>query len=245
MRQALTSNAPGGWGRSFRSRDAAAQELMDDPHCDAEKLRRTYQQFAVINRVVAGWRRTYARRIRPRFTGQQHTLLDVGTGGGDIARALAGWAKCDGVSLAVTAIDPNAAAIGFAAGQASAPSIEWLSCLSSDLVREGRQFDFVVSNHVLHHLTGEELGALLIDSERLATGLALHSDIRRSSVGYGLFSALTLPLVLAPPGRTSFIRPDGLTSVRRSFTEGELSGAIPSGWIVQRQAPYRILLTRG
>ena len=90
---------------SLRVRDTQLRELMDDPDCDLAGLRHTYAQFRVVNRLVAGWRRVYRQRIRPLLrTGQTTTLLDIGSGGGDVARTLARWARRDGFALAVTAI---------------------------------------------------------------------------------------------------------------------------------------------
>ncbi|THE10732.1 methyltransferase, partial [Kocuria rosea] len=92
-------------------RDAELRELMDDPCCDLVALRRTYARFDVVNSLVAGWAATYRRRIRPlAVPGRPLTLLDVGAGGGDVARALARWAQRDGIDLRVTGIDPDARA---------------------------------------------------------------------------------------------------------------------------------------
>ncbi|GAA3587707.1 class I SAM-dependent methyltransferase [Klugiella xanthotipulae] len=235
---------------TLRVRHPHEAELMDDPACDPAALWRTYRQFRFVNGLVAGWRRTYRHHIRPHLTGTEHTLLDVGTGGGDLARAFVRWAARDGVLLHVTAIDPDVRAHRYvttarlrtARARAEAHAVEWLRCTTSELVAEGRTFDVVVSNHVLHHLSGEELGTLLRDGETLAAGTALHSDIRRSRMAYVLFSLLTLPFVLMPPGYRSFIRPDGFVSIRRSFTVEELTEAVPGGWRVLAQWPYRLLL---
>jgi hypothetical protein len=98
----------------------------------------------------------------------------------------------------------------------------------------------VTSNHVLHHLDPGALSGLLDDSARLAERLAVHSDIARSRIGYGLFSAGTLPL------RGSYIRRDGLTSIRRSYTPDELRAVLAAGhrpgWSVETTVPYRNLL---
>lgn len=68
------------------------QELMDDPTCDLKSLRRTYAQFRIVNRLVSGWGQLYRRRLRPLLSAATPTtLLDVGSGGGDVPRALAGY----------------------------------------------------------------------------------------------------------------------------------------------------------
>lgn len=217
---------------------------MDDPLCDEPMLMRTYAQFRVVNEIVAGWKRTYRERIRPHFDSSSHSLLDIGTGGGDVARALVRWAARDGVRLQVTAIDPDERAHRFAVAEGAddAAAIAWRRSHSSELADAGESFDFVVSNHVLHHLDASEFGTVLADSVRLATRAAVHSDIRRSTTAFALFGVLTSPLLLSPPSRRSFIRADGLTSIRRSFTVAELREVAPPGWSVATQSPHRLVL---
>lgn len=218
-------------------RDLTAIEEMDKPDCDPATLTRTYAQFGLINRSVAGWHRTWARYIRPVLsTSRSNTLLDIGSGGGDVPRAFARWAARDGFTLEITAIDPDERAQAFASSQPTTPGLTFRQAFSSELVEEGAQFDVVTSNHVLHHLSPEELRGLLSDSEQLSTRLALHSDIERTRIGFALFSVATLPL------RGSYIREDGLTSIRRSYLAKELRAVVPGNWRVERQVPFRNLL---
>src|SRR5690625_7898361 len=81
---------------------------MDDPDCDLAKLYRTYAQFKVVNRVVAGWQQTYRTYVRPLLhQDKTNTLLDIGAGGADVTRAIAHWARRDGLVLHITAADPD------------------------------------------------------------------------------------------------------------------------------------------
>lgn len=218
-------------------RDLTAVEEMDKPDCDPAKLDHTYAQFPLVNRAVAGWHRTWARYIRPVLsTSRVNTLLDIGSGGGDVPRALARWAARDGFELRITAIDPDERAYAFASSQPTTPALTFRRAFSSELVAEGERFDVVTSNHVLHHLSPQELGGLLRDSELLSKRLALHSDIERTRIGFALFSLATLPL------RGSFIREDGLTSIRRCYLAKELRAVVPEGWRVEGQVPFRNLL---
>lgn len=226
------------------SRAVDARELMDDPDADRRMLERTYARFTLVNAVVSGWRGVYRRDIRP-LARRRGTLriLDVGAGGGDLARALRRRLRADGCLARVTGLDTDPRAIEWAAAQKGSADVRWVCASTADLVRDGEEFDLVLSNHLLHHLTVPELSAVLRDSLTLTArgGVVIHSDIERSRAAYALFATATLPLagtLLAG----SFIRPDGLTSIRRSYTAAELRTAAGDGWRVERRAPARLLL---
>jgi 2-polyprenyl-3-methyl-5-hydroxy-6-metoxy-1,4-benzoquinol methylase len=224
---------------NFHHRDIHALELMEDPHCDPALLQRTYAQFSFINAVFSGWRTTYRRFIKPSLSrSKTSTLLDIGSGAGDIPRALIRWAARDKLLLTVLGIDPDERAQRFATAQPQSPQLGFRTAFSSDLVGEGAQFDFVISNHVLHHLTDDQRSQLLTDSELLSTQAVIHTDIARSRAAYIGFAAMTLPFA----GR-SFTRTDGLTSIRRSYTPDELANVVPITWRVQQQGPFRIVLS--
>ena len=215
------------------------RELMDAPDADSAALRRTYGQFRLVNRLVSRWQRLYRHNIRPHLAADRETtLLDVGCGGGDVARALAGWAQRDGLRLHVTGVDPDPRAHAYAVETADDRlAVELRCCTSTDLVAEGRRFDVVVSNHLLHHLQPRELATLLADSEALARRLALHNDLVRSRIAYAVYSSVSR---LAGSG--SFLRVDGLRSIQRSYRPAELAVALPTGWRVQPVFPFRLLL---
>ncbi|QHC57362.1 class I SAM-dependent methyltransferase [Rathayibacter sp. VKM Ac-2760] len=224
----------------LRRRELTAQELMDDPACDRALLEETYARFGTVNRLVSGWSRLYRTRLRPLLAGGEPVrLLDIGSGGGDIARSLAAWARADGLRLAITAIDPDERAFAFATSTPAPAGLEFRRATSAELVAEGAKYDIVTSNHLLHHLSAEALQGLLEDSERLAPR-ALHNDIERSRLAYTAYAATTRPIAAG-----SFLHHDGSLSVRRSYTAPELRGVAPEGWRVERAAPYRLLLARG
>jgi 2-polyprenyl-3-methyl-5-hydroxy-6-metoxy-1,4-benzoquinol methylase len=216
----------------LRRRRTDLVELMDRPDCDPAALENTYRHFRKLNRMIAGWRRIYVRVIRPRLKEGPATLVDIGCGGADVPAYLTSLAERDGLDLTATGIDPDPRAIRHARRNTS---LEILQSDSGSLAMSGRGFDFVISNHVMHHLDQEALTDLFRDSERLAGCAAIHNDILRDDMGLAGFSLLGL----AFPG--SFIRPDGLMSIRRSYTRAELRDRLPEGWRAESLVPYRLL----
>ncbi|RWZ59359.1 methyltransferase domain-containing protein [Labedella populi] len=217
---------------------------MDDPDCDPIALDRTYARFGMVNRLVSGWRGVYRDLIRPLArealtspTGASSlSILDIGFGGGDVPIALARWARSDGLELVITAIDPDARAFAFATNRPAPPNVSFRREGSSELVARGERFDVVLSNHVLHHLDATALDQVLGDSAALARRLAVHNDIQRSRAAY-----VGYQVGITPIARGSFLRTDGLRSIRRSYTARELARVLPSGWRVERHAPFRVL----
>jgi 2-polyprenyl-3-methyl-5-hydroxy-6-metoxy-1,4-benzoquinol methylase len=215
---------------------------MDDPSCDPVALDRTYARFGLVNRLVSGWRGVYRTRIRPlarevhATTGAPLSILDIGFGGGDVPLALARWARKDGLELAITGIDPDERAFAFASRRRPPAGVVFRREGSADLVARGERYDLVISNHVLHHLDPSALEHVLDDSAALARRLVIHNDIERGRIAYAGYQVGITPIA---PG--SFLRTDGLRSIRRSYTAPELARVVPSGWSVEQHAPFRVL----
>ena len=226
-----------GWP-DFSRRELHTPELMDDPDCDLGALNRTYEQFDRVNALVAGWPLVYRSHLWPFLRRDRaNTLLDIGCGGGDVARHLIRWAARDGFTLRVLGIDADERAIAYAGAQPPMSGLHFRAVMSRELVREGQRFDLIISNHMLHHLSATELTGLLHDCEALG-GRTVHSDIERSALAWAGFGAIMTPFF-----HDSFIVPDGMLSVRRSYRASELRRAVPPGWRVERPFPFRLLLT--
>ncbi|MEP7764645.1 class I SAM-dependent methyltransferase [Sanguibacter sp. 25GB23B1] len=225
------------------SREIDSPELMDDPACDLDALRRTYALFRPINRLVAGWRHVYVRQLRPLLSATRPTtLLDIGSGGGDVPRTLAAWAARDRLLLDITAVDPDERAHAFASALPPVLGLTFRQATSTDLVASGDRFDLVTSNHLLHHLDRAGLASLLTDSEQLARRLVVHNDIARSTLAYTGYRAATVPLA-----RRTFAHYDGSLSIRRSYRAPELRAAVHTvgadhRWRVDTPMPFRVVL---
>lgn len=218
-------------------RDETLRELMDDPHCDPQRLHATLRRFGVVNRVVSGWDAVYRKKMRPLLAGlgREARVLDIGSGGGDVLARLARLAARDGLEVQWTGADPDPRALEVARGR-MAPGVTFEAADAEELVRRGERFDVVISNHVLHHLESTELQRFTEASAHLATKKVWHGDIARGRLAYTLFSVGILPLA---PG--TFLRTDGLRSIRRSYRREELSAVLGPPWRVTQPAPFRLI----
>lgn len=218
-------------------RDTALRELMDDPDCDPVRLRRTLERFSVVNRLVSGWDAAYRRHVRPALPSSpaRVRVLDIGCGGGDVLRRVAGLVRRDGHRVEAIGIDPDPRSIDVACAAGEGDGIRYRLAYSADLVSEGARFDVVISNHLLHHLDDPDRDAIFSDSTRLAGRVAVHSDIERGMLAYAAYAVGITPLA---PG--TFLRTDGLRSIRRSYTHDELAQVVPPAWSVERST-FRVL----
>ena len=109
-----------------------AVELMDDPDIPEDDLRGALTELCSINRTLNGWASSLAgldSLVPPES--RSLSVLDVGTGGGDVARRIVHWGAQRGIAARVMGIDLLPACIDFA--RSSGPSEEGLTFDVADL----------------------------------------------------------------------------------------------------------------
>ncbi len=221
----------------FSRRATELRERMDDPEADETLLFNTFTQFGRINRMFASWSQVFKRHMLPfmRTGSRPFRVLDVGGGGGDVMRHLHQLAKHQGVQLEGKIIDPDERAMRFHL-QHNPASSDYEPVYLQTIADRGETYDFIVCNHLLHHLDDPELTNLCTLAAQVATHKVIFNDLRRSRLAYHLFKA-SVPLLFPD----SFIVEDGGISIRRSFTTRELRQVLPANWRVETLAPFRLL----
>jgi 2-polyprenyl-3-methyl-5-hydroxy-6-metoxy-1,4-benzoquinol methylase len=195
-------------------------ELLDDPAADAALATRSLRDvarsnwwFGGANAVIAELKLVFASAERNATL----TLLDVGTGAGDIpalARRVAARTglRLETVGLEVTAA--LAAASRSRCGDALAGDARALPFADASV-------DIVTCSQVLHHFEAAEAAVLLAEMTRVARVRVVVADIRRAwAAAAGLWIA-SWALGFHPVSRH-----DGVVSVLRGFRAAELSGAV-------------------
>jgi 2-polyprenyl-3-methyl-5-hydroxy-6-metoxy-1,4-benzoquinol methylase len=171
-----------------------------------------------------------------------YTLLDVGAGGCDIAIWAAREARLRGLKLNITALDNDKRTLSIASQAIrDYPEIHIVEGNALELGRLG-SFDFVFSNHFLHHLAWDDIKTFL-DNVIAQTRIAfVMNDIKRSNwayLGFTIFSGLLT--------RRSYHFTDGRLSIRRGFLPEELRSFLhmnfPNSQIqVVESFPARVVL---
>ncbi len=220
-------------------------EAMDAPDADPAKHERSYDQLALINRWLARTRGLLYRHVLlpvARSTGSA-TILEVGCGGGDLLAWLAHAARASGIELRLCGVDTDARAVARARQTlAPFPEARVRHAGIEDLDVIGESADYVVCNHLLHHLAPDEIVPGLCTLRRTAKCRLLINDLVRSRSAYWLFSA-----VAGVAFRKSFVYGDGRLSIRKGFRLDELRSAcaqagFPSATQVFVMAPWRIVI---
>src|SRR5262245_41124958 len=213
-----------------------AVEMLDRPAPLAD-LRQCLSDVARLNALFGGRRLTVAgvRRLASALpVARRLTVLDVGTGGADIPRALVRWARRVGRPIRVFALDRDAATLDIAREEsATYPEIAFLQGDALDLPVLPVSVDVVISSLTLHHHEPDAAVRHLGEMDR-AGGLGLVvNDLVRSRVARDLVWLATRLFA-----RNRMSRHDGPLSVRRAYTAGEL------GTLCEKAGLFDVRITR-
>jgi SAM-dependent methyltransferase len=185
-----------------------------DEDSDPALQRRSHRDIALANRLFGGTRAVEQELLRwlP-AAGSVVSLLDVGTGTGDIPERMRKQARARDVELRVFGLDDRFELVratrdwpvGGVVGNA----------LSLPFVKGA--FDFVIASQLLHHFTGDDALIVIREMNRVAKRRVIIADLRRNWV-----AVAGLWLVSFPLGFHQVSRHDGVVSILRGFQAPEL-----------------------
>lgn len=189
-------------------------EILDDPRTEARVITRSLADVARSNALFGGTSAVLAE-LEDAFAlvGPRATLLDVGSGVGDIperARLRAERFRIDLATFGLDSAEPLAAASG--ARTTAAVRGNALALPFPD-----RGIDIVICSQLLHHFADDEAGAVVREMDRVARTRVIVSDIRRSWLAAAGIWLASFPLRFHPVSRH-----DGVVSVLRGYTAEEL-----------------------
>ncbi len=215
-------------------------ELLDDPAANpaavAESLRniaRANRWFGGVAAVRSGLRRTLGD-VPP---GTTLSLLDLGTGRGDLPRMAIRWGARRGIRVIPVAIELNRVAATLAS-RAGIPTA--LACAGAPPIR-AKSVDVVLVSQVAHHLTAASVIQLLRTCDQLARRAVIVADLRRHRMAAAAFWCGARLLGFDPVTVA-----DGMTSIRRGFSRKELRGLLARAEIegrVDRRPGFRLVAT--
>ncbi|HEV7838399.1 MAG TPA: methyltransferase domain-containing protein [Gemmatimonadaceae bacterium] len=193
-------------------------EILDLPDVDPHVVTRSLADVARANALFGGISsameeiKEALRELPPHAT-----LLDVGTGLGDIPCRARSFAAEKGVELTTVGLD---SALELA--RASRHAVSAAVCGDAlHLPFADRSIDIVMCSQVLHHFIDSDAATLLREMDRVARVRVVVSDLRRSWL-----AAAGLWLASFPLGFHAVSRHDGVVSVLRGFTREERSATV-------------------
>ena len=197
-------------------------EYLDDHSLPPALAERSLKDVALANKLFGGTRAVLSemQSLFEELSSErvdEFSLLDIGTGLGDIPAAISRRARRDAIAVRSTGIEINAPM----AALPRDPPLRMIAADARALPFADNSFDVIICSQVLHHLDNGDAEQLLTECSRVATRRVIISDLRRSWLAMGLLWLVSFPLRFH---RLS--RHDGVASIRRGFTVDELQRAV-------------------
>jgi 2-polyprenyl-3-methyl-5-hydroxy-6-metoxy-1,4-benzoquinol methylase len=209
---------------SQRASPRELPELMDGD-CSYEDFRDCLRSLENVNRWLLGYRPTLAWLERlPHGLRDPVHIVDVGSGGGDLLRQIATWARKRGTAVQLTGIDLNPYAARAAAEfTPNELGITWVTGDALEYQPE-KPIDIVVSSLLAHHLEDEEIIALLRWMEATVKVGWFINDLERSEWTSRMFGWVRWHWL---------VRHDGPISFRRAFRKEDWERLLATAEIPQ------------
>jgi SAM-dependent methyltransferase len=211
---------------------AGAVERLDAVGADPALVEASLGDLARINRLFLGTRLTLASvgdLLGGAPPGTPVTLLDAGCGGGDMALALARWARGRGFDARIVGIDASPTIASLARRRVGDDiEVRVGDLLALDL--PDGSVDVAVCSLVLHHFEPDDAVRALRELRRVSGVGVVVNDLVRTPLGllgaHGVARFLT---------RNPITRHDAVLSARRAYTRRELAGLLSAAQLRARR----------
>jgi len=193
-------------------------EKMDQPGVPAQETRQALRELETINRWLGGYHVIFNALERLDWSGNRaKRIIDLGSGGGDLLRAIANWAIRKKRKVDLIGVDWNPVMTEYARQESSVfPNIhfETMSVFDDRLLKH--EADITMSSLFCHHFDNEQLIGLLQRMRELSSQAVIINDIHRHWFAYYAIKAITVLF-----SRTYLVKYDAPLSVARSLTRKE------------------------
>lgn len=214
-------------------------EYLDAPDVDPRLVRRSLADVALANALFGGTRAVLLEigELLPELAADA-TLLDVGSGVGDIAARARDLARRHRIELSLITIDlAETLAVASRARTGNAVRGD-----ATALPFANRSVDVVMCSQTLHHFDDDTAACVLRELDRVARVRVIISDLRRSWLAAAGLWVTSFPLGFHPVSRH-----DGVVSIMRGYAGDELRRLVASATgrapIVRRRMGWRVTAT--
>jgi SAM-dependent methyltransferase len=210
---------------------ATTPELMDDLTLATEELRQNLDELETINTWLGGYQPVLSAlaRLRSRFPpGHPLRLADLGSGGGDTLRHIAGWARRQRQPVKLVGIDANEFMLHYAAAKSAAyPEISYRQVDIFSPEFAAQPYDVLTASLFCHHFTDAELVDLLRRWHQQAAVAVIINDLHRHPLAYYSIKLLTKLF-----GGSRLVQHDAPLSVVRAFSRADWQRLLAQAGIV-------------
>jgi SAM-dependent methyltransferase len=220
----------------FSERRTEGREVTDDVNANEAEVAVTLRDIRRANTFLGGTRIVVSEALRlTRLSRGLVTILDVGAGTGDVARAAAQALTNRGLCARTIAVEQS-----FILGAIARPETDHV--IAGDALAlpiRDRSVDVAICSQVLHHFCDQKARVLIAELDRVARIGVVIGDLERDAVASLLFRAVAPALRFHPVT----VR-DGLLSIERGFSGPELRALVRSAVtrdvVVRRRFPFRL-----
>lgn len=157
------------------------KEYLDDSDVPADHVNASLEFMAMVNRYFGG-AGVILQYFEKYCRVDDVTVLDLGTGCGDIPVALLDWAEKKEINMRITAIDRNKDCIERARRMFPSERIEYRTHSAFDISALGK-FDYVMSSMLFHHCDDVQIVQLLKAMQGACRRGFVVNDLSRSCLG--------------------------------------------------------------
>jgi SAM-dependent methyltransferase len=232
------------------SRRSAQAELMDSDETDFETFRACLVDLAKVNVLTLAYRPTLhffegLAKSGRLSQNRAFTVVDVGSGYGDMLRQVDRWAQRRGFNMNFVGVDLNpwSARAGREATAAGRP----IRFVTENILEHQApdQIDVVISSLLAHHLDNASLVRFVAWMEANAAIGWFVNDLHRHPIPLHVFRQVSRALRFH-----HFVQHDGVISIARAFTAQDwrdilASAGVPDGAArIDWRFPFRFCVSR-
>jgi SAM-dependent methyltransferase len=206
-------------------------EFLDLGDVEPTVRRRSHRDIALSNRLFGGMHAAVAElEVALDDAGRSLSVLDVGTGTGDIPARFARRAARRGIDVRILGVDDHRELV--------AATRDWpvlpICADALSLPFADASVDIVCCSQTLHHFIEADAIALVREMNRVARRRVVIADLRRSWVAVAALWTLSFPLRFHPVSRH-----DGVVSILRGFTRTDLRRLVRDAVGIEPRVRYR------
>ncbi|MBA2378082.1 MAG: methyltransferase domain-containing protein [Blastocatellia bacterium] len=211
-------------------------ERIDTGDYTPEEYAVFLREIAFINKYLGDRRalkRSLFRAVEDACV-REFSVLDVGSGSGEMLRFTADFARRTGRRARLVGLDLNEMSAAMTARASS--GFEEISSVRGDAFRlpfADGAFDYAISSLFFHHLTDEQIPAAFAEMKRVSRRGVFVIDLHRHPAAYALYKLFCFAFRISP-----LVRHDGALSILKGFTPQEL---VDFGG-VERSFPFRLVI---